>query len=279
MSVFRINADHNGLRCRDARPVGAALDRWLSASTPGAPVTIMVHGYRYAPGVQGHDPHDLIYAETAVSSHQRAVSWPLHLSRGDTKAPIIAFGWPARGNLWRAAGEADQAGRALAALVGRLARAGRQVRFICHSLGAQAVLTAISELPGSSVEQAILMVPAVATSKTRSAIASPAGQTCRFLNVTTHENLVFDLTFRALSGMLERTIAQGLRDAPCNWVDLRIDHVRSRRRLAALGYPIAAPARKVCHWSPYLRAGMFPIYRAFLAGRLSPAILKSVMAG
>ena len=57
------------------------------------------------------------------------------------------------------------------------------------------------------------------------------------------------------------TLGAGL-DAP-NAVTLQIDHPRHRDGLRDLGFPTAPPVRRVCHWSAYMRPGLFPLYRAF----------------
>ena len=39
----------------------------LSALPQGGTVTIMIHGYRFAPGISGHDPHGHILSQTPRS--------------------------------------------------------------------------------------------------------------------------------------------------------------------------------------------------------------------
>jgi hypothetical protein len=272
MDILRIDASDAGLEGPGGLGWKAALGGWLQGVPQDATVTILVHGYRYAPGHDIHDPHDLIYALKPSGQRPRAISWPAHLG-----GHVIAFGWPARGSIWRASREARIAGQALAAVAGRVGISGRRVAFVAHSLGARAVTSALSLLPGGVAEAAILMTAAVFVDEARAALRTEGGAGCRVLNVTTRENLLFDLLFAiACARPFARTIAQGMRDAPTNWIDLRIDCRDTRRRLGAFGWPIRPPVRRICHWSAYLRPGLFPIYRAFLSGRLSPARLSAM---
>lgn len=273
MDILRIDASDVGLSTSDGHPWKPALDRWLTRVPAGHPVTILVHGYRYAPGHAVHDPHALIYSLKPPKARRRAVSWPAHLG-----GHVIAFGWPARGTIWQASRAARDAGRALSALAGRIGAGGRQVSFVSHSLGARTVLTALAELRPGVAHAAILMTAAAFADEAHAACSGEGASACRVLNVTTRENMLFDLAFAAASGRpFARTVAQGLHDAPPDWTDIRIDCVRTRRRLASFGWPIRSPARRVCHWSGYLRPGLFPIYRAFLGGRLGPARLKAIL--
>jgi hypothetical protein len=51
----------------------------LQALPDGAAVTVMVHGFRFAPGAAAHDPHRHILALAPTRSCWKAVSWPRHL--------------------------------------------------------------------------------------------------------------------------------------------------------------------------------------------------------
>ena len=50
-----------------------------------------------------------------------------------------------------------------------------------------------------------------------------------------------------------------------------IDDPATEQALARLGYPLRPASVRVCHWQPYLRPGLFALYRALLARRLGPA--------
>ena len=51
-----------------------------------------------------------------------------------------------------------------------------------------------------------------------------------------------------------------------NWLDLQIDQPETLKALASLGHHIAPPHLRVCHWSAYLRPGLFGLYRTLLCG-------------
>jgi hypothetical protein len=120
------------------------------------------------------------------------------------------------------------------------------------------------------------MTPAAFPVEALSALSSKQG--VEVLNVITGENLLFDWLFSTATGQPgRRTLAQGLLDAPPGWTDLPIDCPEARRRLSAHGWPIKPPQRRICHWSPYLRPGLFPIYRAFLDRQLTRARLAAIL--
>ena len=60
-------------------------------------------------------------------------------------------------------------------------------------------------------------------------------------------------------------------------VTLQLDDAQSLAALRGLGFPIAPPDRLICHWSPYLREGVFPLYRAILSGDLTLDRLRAVL--
>ena len=62
-----------------------------------------------------------------------------------------------------------------------------------------------------------------------------------------------------------------------NWVDLQIDQPGTLRALARLGHALPAAPTRICHWSPYLRPGVFAIYRAALNGSLTLPILRAAL--
>ena len=96
-----------------------------------------------------------------------------------------------------------------------------------------------------------------------------AGQTAEFVNITTRENDLFDLllewSVRAPNAG-DLSLGLGLAEPAGNWLDVQIDHGATLKALAALGHRIAAPERWICHWSAYLRPGLFALYRALLSG-------------
>lgn len=240
----------------------------LERLDPDRPVPILIHGFRYAPGVQGKDPHEQILS--AEGQPRRGLpSWPRHLGfREGSGRLMISFGWRADGTLWSARAEALRAGRALAALIRDIhrLRPRQRVAVMAHSLGVRVLLGALCELPEGAVWRAILLYPATFRHETERALAAPAGRSCEFVNVTSGENRVFDFCHALLtSGRLGRPLGRGLRDARPGWLNLPIDCETTLRGLEHLGFRIGRRERRVCHWSSYLRPGIFSLYEALIA--------------
>ncbi|WP_068301420.1 hypothetical protein [Pararhodobacter sp. CCB-MM2] len=256
-----------------------ALAAVLSALPPGAPVVIMVHGKGYCPTRPELDPHRLIFASRAGHGRSRHVSWPRRLGFAlpgprDPLGLCIGFGWDARGRLWRATEGADATAPRLALLV-RLIRAldpARRIDLIGHSLGARVILGAVPLVPEGTLGRVILLAGADFTHRAAQALTSPAGQQAEFLNITTRENDLYDFLFeRAFSPLgrnlaLGRGMAEGL-GAARNWLDIQLDHPQTALALRALGLPLAPPRARICHWSVYLRPGVFRLYRRLIHDR------------
>lgn len=271
MPLLRVNAD-------DGRPVGVggedlgpALDAALKALPPNAPIVLMIHGYKYAPGNPGRCPHRSILSEIPATGLRRCLSWPRAMGfdgTDPTEGLCIAFGWHATGTIWHAAQAADAAGLALGQLLAAIAgRTDRPVNLIAHSLGARVALSALPGLPRGAVGRMVLLHAAEFRSRACAALATPAGAGAEVLNVTTRENDLFDALFRAFVAPhrpLDPALSAGLGQRRANWLDLRIDDPASRAALAALGFPIPAPERRICHWSAYMRAGMFDLHCALI---------------
>ncbi|RVV98747.1 alpha/beta hydrolase [Mesobaculum littorinae] len=271
------------------------------AATRG-PVIVMVHGFKYTPDISELSPHAHILSLDPRPSGPRAVSWPRHLGCGrgtvgapdaaapphrptaprprtgdDTAEPLcIGFGWDGGGSLWRAWRAAALAGGALARLVRHLhACSGRPVQIIAHSMGARVALRAATALPPGSIGRVVLLFAAAFRSDARRALDSPAGASAEWLNVTSRENDLFDLLLELALCAPERTLGAGLKRPAGNWLDMQVDDPATLSALAALGHRVAAPERRICHWSGYLRAGLFPLYRRVLSG--DPALPFSTL--
>lgn len=240
----------------------------LAALPPGAPVTILIHGFRYRPGHRQSDPGRGLYADAPTGRPHGVFSWPKRLgyTRG-VKGLAVGFGWQAGGTLWAAHAEALAAGTALARLVQDLRRHhDGPVHVFAHSLGARVALAALPHLAPGDIRRAILVSAAEFQSTAQAMLATPAGSAAEILNVTSRENDLFDFLFERLIGgpfaRMGATAGEGL--AAPNVANLQIDSAAHRETLRAMGFPLAAPARLVCHWSGYTRPGLFPLYRAFL---------------
>ncbi len=246
------------------------------------PIVIMVHGYRFAPG-RGEDcPHHHILSLAPSVRDPRAVSWPrgLGLAQGQ---PIraIAFGWQAMGPVRRAWNNAAGAGQALAGLIEALHRIAphRPVQAMAHSMGARVILSALETVRAPGPRRVLLMNPATYQSQARHALAAQNGRKTEVISVTSGENDLFDLMLETLVPApcrLDRSLGAGL-SGQDRFVTLRLDDPRALAALARLGHDIAPPAARICHWSPYLRLGVFDLYRALLwsPDRLPLDLLRS----
>ena len=239
----------------------------LSAIPQGGTVTIMIHGYRFAPGISGHDPHGHILSQTPDPGCWKAISWPRHLHLHRAEGGLgIGFGWNARGSLGAVAARAFDMGHILADLIAqiRTRRPDLAINLIAHSLGARVALAALHGLRAGDVARLVLLSGAEYSSRARAAMASPAGRSARVLNVASGENALFDLIFRLCvpaPRVTDWALSAGIADV-AGWSDLFIDRAASRAALQRLGIRMRAPQGKICHWSSYLRPGLFRLYRA-----------------
>ncbi len=251
----------------------------LEALPPGDPVVVMIHGYKFSPACPRRTPHRHILSLAPDPGLPRVVSWPRHL-RLDDSGLAIAFGWEAAGLLPAAYARAATAGRALARLLARVAEVrGEPAQVIAHSLGARVALAALPHLPVRAAGRMVLMHPAELRGPALSALETPAGRAAAILSVTGRENDLFDALFEWGVAPLApgaRSVGAGL--SAGNWIDLRIDRPEAQAALAALGHRIGPAAGNICHWSGYLRPGVFPLYRAVLDGRLPMATLRAAVS-
>lgn len=303
MPLLQITAKENGLIVPAAPfglpvPIDASGDdpegmirEALAHLPPGMPVVVLVHGRGYAPGLPGHDPHQLLFAPRSAQNSRRFISWPRRLgfalpaSHDPARARglCIGFGWASRHDIWTATQQADRSALMLARLVQMVRRAdpARRVDLIGHSLGARVILSALPHLAPSAVARVFLLAGADLASHAAAATRSPAGQAAEFFNITSRENDLFDLMFELCLKPFsdDPAIGRGQFDAP-NWLDIQIDHAQTLQRLAALGFPLPAPRLRICHWSVYLRPGIFRLYRALLHDRERMALepLRAALA-
>lgn len=239
------------------------LEHGLHSLPTGAPVVIMTHGLRYCPSDRDNDPHRLILSPNADTACWKVVSWPrrLDLQQGMT----IGFGWSARSSVWSAYHDAPMAAHHLARLIRHIRDQAptRPVHLIGHSLGARVILQALPYLRSRDVQRALLLSPAEFHSAAQSALDCAAGRSTEIFSVLSRQNTTFDLLLRAAMPGMGATLGRTGPDRH-NWLDLRIDRAHTQRALEAFGHQIAADARRVCHWSGYLRDGVWPFYRDLL---------------
>lgn len=290
MTLIPITATPTGLRL--GRPEGGAPDLAIADALDdlpgGAPVVIMVHGKGYRPADPARDPHALIFAPRPGHGRSRFVSWPRRLGFAlpGPRKPLglcFALGWDSSGGVWRATASADATAQKLARLVQIIRRLdpARRVDLIGHSLGARVILGAIPLLAEGSVHRVLLLAGADFTSRAETARTSHAGRTAEFFNITTRENDLFDFLFERAHAPLHGHAALGCGVAGgANWLDIQLDNPATDATLRRMGLPLATPQARICHWSVYLRPGVFRLYRALIhdRDRLSLSMLRATLS-
>lgn len=249
--------------------------RHAVAQTNG-PICIMVHGFRYAPNSGLSCPHQSLFSNVTRHPSPHVISWPRHLNAGGL---TIGLGWQARGTLWAAYREAQEAAFGLATICLRIKKTApdRPVNIIAHSLGARVALQSLSKLPAHSISNMILLAAAEYRSEATKALETRAGETCEVLHVTSGENQLYDILFQYLiSPPARRDRAFGTRRLG-HARTLLLDNEATLEGLHRLGFRIGAPSRRICHWSPYLRKGVFALYNALMRNELSAEMLDAVL--
>lgn len=246
-------------------PSAQALRRALDQTCPTGPIVILIHGYRFDPNLPDHDPHTHILSLTPDRTCWKAVSWPRKLGLAGDAGLAIGWGWHGRGSIWRAHRQARASGRRLAGVLEHLRALApdRPIHILAHSLGARVALCALDHVPARTVNRLILISAAVFRSEAARLLATPAGKTAEVFNIRGRENTLFDLLLRLAKPFGGCTLGRGLpRMGP--GLDLPLDRPDTLTHLRRLGYAIAAPKVRVCHWSGYLRPGVWRFYRALL---------------
>ena len=270
---IRVDLGHEELRL-DKEDLASVL-----ADLPtDAPVVALIHGYSFMPDFPGQCPHQHILSLNPSILDRKVISWPRHLHLDGHRGLALACGWPARGSIWQVHRRASLAGRALAELANLVAdmSPGRHLDVLCHSMGARVALSALPHSKPGAFGRMILLAAAETRAFAENALASPSGREVKVVNVTTRENDIFDALFEWLvHGGRRTSIGQGLDNALPNWRDLWIDRPETLAALSEMGHPIALPSDRISHWSPYLRPGIFGVYRALLNGALPFEALPS----
>ena len=264
MPILRLNAGPDGLSLH--RSPASPRSALSTAATGTGPVIILIHGFKYDPDCTDRSPHATIFRRTPHQDNCNKTPWLQNLGFGIGRCDeglAIAFGWRARGNLWRAQRSARLAGAQLADVI-RTIRAlapHRPIHAITHSMGSEVIFEALHRLGSGDIDRIITLTGASYATRAEKALQTHAGQTAELLNVTSRENDVFDFMFERLiapPSRGDRAMGVGIR-AP-NAVTIQLDCVRTLATLAHFGGHIARPHRRICHWSGYTRAGALHFY-------------------
>ena len=286
MSLLKINAVGDVPVLEDSTALARVLRENLRHLAAGAPVVVLIPGYKFSPHKRATSPHEHILSLTPPKDCWKAISWPRHLGFGRgsrAEGLCIAFGWEARGSIWQAWATAARASIALAKLVNLIEsiRPG-PVDLISHSLGARVALGSFKYLPAHSYGRAVLLSAAEYQSTARAALATDCGRSAEVFNITSRENDLFDWIIEWLvrgASRGDRALGSGLGGKAFNWLDIQVDDRATRRALSEFGYRIPRPSGRVSHWSAYLRPGLFAFYRDLIRARhdLPIACLRHVL--
>lgn len=268
MPILRLNADAQGLSLHKS-PASASSAIRQAALTTG-PVVVMLHGFKYDHTRTSTCPHSIIFGPGAHPDFPHLVQWPRHLGFGagdPDEGLAIAFGWRARGNIWRAARTARAAGRQLAQVIRTLKQIqpDRPLHIISHSMGSEVAFSALHHLHAGDVDRIIALSAASYRTDVKSAMTTPAGAAANLINVISRENDVFDFMYERLMrppAPGDVVMGEGL-DLP-QAINIQLDCNDTLAHLAAIGAPIGAPQATFCHWSSYTRPGALRLYNAIL---------------
>lgn len=295
MAVLRVNATAGGRLVSATGPEGdwrLALERLAAALPECAPVTILIHGYRYSwrtPGLNGRgDPHRTLYlAEPVPVSRARRpalANWPhaLGFSEDDPADGLcVAFGWDAWAGLAgpRCFAEVHRralgASRALTVLVRALCEAlpGRRIACLTHSLGARIVIQALTRSPRLGIDLAVMLGAAERTGEAREMLARQDAARARteFVHVASRANDLYDALygwFAPWSGAGDQPLGTaGLGIRHPRWLDVQLDGRALCRWLGAQGLDAGGRGRAVSHWSFYADPGAMALYGRILRGQ------------
>ena len=261
----------------------------LDAMPAGAPLAVLIHGFKFRPGDPARDPHVQLFG--ADPRARRCADWPAGLgfsAEDPADGLCLGFGWdaaaprrPSRRGFARAYARAPEAGARLADLLAALhaRRPDLRADLFAQSLGARVALAAL-HAPG--VRRALLLGAAEDAGAARATLdAGPPGP--EVIHVAARHNDLFDLMFEAAAprgpdGRRARALGrEGLPGRP-DWIDLQLDAPALAAWLEGRGLALAPTSPAVCHWSFYARPGAMALYRAMLrdpAALWSPAGLRA----
>ncbi|MEX0308750.1 MAG: alpha/beta hydrolase [Tateyamaria sp.] len=264
MPILRLNSGPDGLSLHGSP---ASARSALNAAAAGTgPIMVLVHGFKCDPGCAGCSPHATIFGRTPHPDKQDQTQWLRHLGFGTgdrDEGLAIAFGWRARGNLWRAQRSARVAGQHLANVIRTIREKAphRPIHAITHSMGSEVVFEALQALQPHDMDRIIALTGASYASRAAAAMQTPAGRSAELFNITSRENDMFDFLFeRLITPPVRGDWAMGAGVDLPNAVNVQLDCPRTLAILTRFGAHIATPRRRICHWSSYTRPGALRFY-------------------
>jgi len=268
MALIRINSDMTGqINAHDADQTLRQI--YATLAQRHGPIVIMTHGFSFAPNHPRHCPHIHILSEKPSTNHFKALAWPsaLGLVGEQANGDAIAFGWYARGSIWAAWRTAAKAGIGLGQLIEQIKQFAphRPIFLMGHSMGARVIAGAFHNVPPRSVTAAIFLAGAEYQSNLKAALDTPAAQNAHIINMTSRQNWLFDFVFEILvpkKKWADRSIGRGLSDPRI--ISCCIDDLNIRKVIKQLGVNLAPAERIFCHWSVYIRSGVFDFYRKLI---------------
>ena len=286
MAYFGVTASEAGLSAAvPGEELEAGLRRGLGGGACGAPVVILVHGFKFHPDEPAADPHRSLFALSPAGGGRRIRSWPEGLGfradAGETGL-CVGFAWPASAPIFgsllatgrtgfaRVYERAAAYGARLAELVALLQRLapGRPVDILAHSLGARvalAALPALAEPPGR-----VILLGAAEFGTRALGFVRAAARPTEIYNVTARSNDLYDLAFETFAPRRargERAVACGIGAEVPSWLDLQLDRAEVTAWVNGLGIPLSASNARLCHWGFYTRGGALALYQAILRRR------------
>ena len=285
MAYFGVTATETGLEAAAGGDLAGGLRAALGSVAPDAPVVVLVHGWKFHPGIPAADPHRSLYA-FRPGPGRRIRSWPEGLGLADDGGEsglAIGFGWPAsashvtsllgRGRTGFATvyHRAGAAGPALAALVAQVQALapGRPVDVLAHSLGARVALAALPHLDRAPERMVLLGAAELAARAEAFLAARRAAVPPAVYNVTARTNDLYDLAFECFVPGRRRgelAMGTGLAGLP-SWLDLQLDRTEVTEWAQAQGIALSPETARCCHWGFYTREGALALYQAILRRR------------
>ena len=250
-------------------------------------IIIMVNGFDYDPTETGEDnPHRTLFVDWSDNIHAFAAHEWECFSFGWYSAELQPASWMGglvRGywNPYRWGWElAGKAGGILAKTIEpRLDDSGSDIRIIAHSMGARVVLTALAQLPRSSVKR-VLLLNGSEYSQTAWVVAHYTE--AHVLNVVVEADDVLSKlgSVFAPQEFIESVVGQsGLADSPDSWLDIRLDHPEVQRRASACGYDELRgdnPKKIADHWYTYTHKPNWKLFGDFIGGGARLSDLRDI---